>query len=673
MGRSRRGRARVGRGRARRGDGGGRRPVERGSPVAARRRAVHASRSPGATRSPSRTCGSARCGSPPASPTWSSPLAQSTGGPEAAAAGCDGLRLFTVAKATSLQPRDDVTGQWSACDASTAPAFSAVAFYFGQDLHRALGVKIGLVHSSWGGTPAEAWTSREALAAEPSLRPMVADFDAALNDPAAQKAFAARLEAWEAANYHQDVSNEGFPKGWAGPETDTAGWKRMDLPQQWEKAGLAIDGAVWFRRALEIPAEWAGKDLRLTLGAIDDFDTTYFAGEEIGRTGKETPGYYAVPRRYTVPGRLVKPGRTVIAVRVFDHYGGGGFSGAAPEMAIGPATGTGASLSLAGPWEYRVERELAPSTPDFATQPRYPSADNPNSPTVLYGAMIAPLTPLAIRGAIWYQGESNAGAAFQYRTLFPAMIRDWRRAWGRGDFPFLFVQLANFMARARGAGRERLGRAARGTDEDAVRPAHRHGGGDRHRRGGRHPPEEQGRRGPTPRALGARRHVRPGDREVRPPLRLLRPRGRRRARALPPRGRAEGGRRGREGLCDRGGRPPVALGRGAHRRRDGRRLLARRGATRGRPLRLGRQPGGDAAQRRGPSRLPLPHRRLADAHRPATRPPTATRSSRASTPTRASCAWGTTSTWSRAASSSSPACRSSPAATWCTGDSWATS
>ena len=373
-------------------------------------------------------------------------LAQSIGGPEAATAGCDGLRLFTVTKATSLQAKDDVTGQWSACDATTAPMFSAVAFYFGQEVHRALGVKVGLVHSSWGGTPAEARTSREALAAEPSLRPMFADFDDALHDPEAQKAFAARLEAWETTNYHQDVSNEGLPKGWARPETDSAGWAQMDLPRQWEKAGLAIDGAVWFRRAVDIPVAWAGKDLLLSLGALDDFDTTYFAGEEVGRTGKETPGYYSVPRRYTVPGRLVKPGRTVIAVRVFDHYGGGGFSGSAPEMTLGPAAG--APQSLAGTWEYRVERELPPSTPDFATQPRYPSPDNPNSPTVLYGAMIAPLTPLAIRGAIWYQGESNAGAAFQYRSLFPAMIRDWRKAWSRGDFPFLFVQLANYMARA---------------------------------------------------------------------------------------------------------------------------------------------------------------------------------------------------------------------------------
>jgi sialate O-acetylesterase len=156
------------------------------------------------------------------------PLAQSIGGPEAATAGCDGLRLFTVAKATSLREKDDASGQWAACDASTAPGFSAVAFFFGRELHRALGVKVGLVHSSWGGTPAEAWTSRSALEKEPSLRPLVADFDLALNDAEARKTFAARLEAWEAANYHRDVSNEGL--AWQSPRDPGLG--AMDLPSR---------------------------------------------------------------------------------------------------------------------------------------------------------------------------------------------------------------------------------------------------------------------------------------------------------------------------------------------------------------------------------------------------------------------------------------------------------
>jgi sialate O-acetylesterase len=380
------------------------------------------------------------------------PLRQATGGSEAARAGCDGLRLFTVAKATSLAPREDVSGQWLACDAPSAEAFSAVAFYFGQAVHRATSVKVGLVHTSWGGTPAEAWTSRGALENEPSLRPLVAGFDAALRDPAGRAAYQAKLEAWEKANYPQDESNEGAKQGWQRPEADTSAWSKMDLPQPWEKAGLAIDGAVWFRRTVEIPADWAGHDLVLSLGAIDDFDTTYVAGEEIGHTGVETPAYYSVPRKYTIPGRLVRPGRTVVAVRVFDHYGNGGFTGAAAELRLARKDGEGAALPLGGAWDYRVERRVEPRVPDYASQPRYPTPDDPNSPTVLYGAMIAPVTPLAIRGAVWYQGESNANGAYQYRTLFPTMIRDWRRAWGRGDFPFLFVQLANFMVRAKEPG-----------------------------------------------------------------------------------------------------------------------------------------------------------------------------------------------------------------------------
>jgi sialate O-acetylesterase len=375
-------------------------------------------------------------------------LAQANGGREAADAGCTDLRLFTVVKATSLRPKDDVGGQWLPCDATSAASFSAVAFFFGKEIAPALGVKVGLIHSSWGGTPAEAWTSREGLASSPVLQPMVADFEAALSNPEAQKAFAARLEAWEKANYPQDSGNDGAAQGWQKPATSTADWKQMDLPQQWEKAGLAIDGAVWFRRSIDIPAAWAGKDLRLSLGSLDDFDVTYFGGEQIGRTGRETPGYWSTPRRYTVPGRLVTAGRSLIAVRVFDHFGGGGFSGVTPDLWIAPIDASAQAIPLAGPWEYRVERALPPATPDFASQPRALSPDNPNSPTVLFGAMIAPLTPLTIRGVIWYQGENNAGAAFQYRTLFPALIRDWRRAWGRGDFPFLFVQLANYMQRS---------------------------------------------------------------------------------------------------------------------------------------------------------------------------------------------------------------------------------
>ncbi|HYL98787.1 MAG TPA: sialate O-acetylesterase, partial [Blastocatellia bacterium] len=141
--------------------------------------------------------------------------------------------------------------------------------------------------------------------------------------------------------------------------------------------------------------------------------------------------------------------RNVIAVRVFDQVGNGGFGGNPDQMFIGPDKHQEkANMRLDGDWLYKVELSLTPKNPDWSSRPSPPSGpNNPNSPSVLYNAMLAPLTPYAIRGVIWYQGESNAGRAYQYRTLFPTMIRDWRAAWGEGPFPFYFVQLANFMAR----------------------------------------------------------------------------------------------------------------------------------------------------------------------------------------------------------------------------------
>lgn len=360
------------------------------------------------------------------------------------------IRLFTVAKATSVTPEDDVDGRWVVCTPETALSFSAVAFYFGRELHEKLGVPVGLIHTSWGGTPAEAWTSREALLADASLAPMVATLDSAAKDlPAAQKAYEAARAKWEAEHFVQDPGNTGVGLGYARPEYSDDDWKTMELPQPWESAGLEIDGAVWYRRSVDVPADWAGKELMLSLGPIDDFDTTYFNGEQVGATGPETQNSYIQPRKYSIPGRLVHAGRNVIAVRVFDHIGGGGFGGFAGDMTLAPVGApTGSLLSIAGPWRYKVAFGVPGHVVDWSGQPSPPmGADNQNSPTVLYNAMIAPIVPLTIRGAIWYQGEANADRALQYRTLFPTMIRDWRKRWGLGDFPFYFVQLANYQAR----------------------------------------------------------------------------------------------------------------------------------------------------------------------------------------------------------------------------------
>ena len=356
------------------------------------------------------------------------------------------IRLFTVEHQTAVAPLTDVQGHWVVTTPEEAAHFSAVGYFFGRELHQRLKAPIGLIDSSWGGTPAEAWTSHEALLSAPELKPILEKYESSLKAlPQTKETYARALAQWEEKNLYIDSGNKGEASGYADPATPTTDWATMDLPKQFETAGLLIDGAVWFRKVLELPESWAAKDLVLNLPPVDDLDITYFNGTKIGSTGRETPNSYMVPRKYVVPGSLVRPGKNVIAVRVFDSAGEGGFSRGG-AFSIGPA-GAGESqvISLRGVWDYKVELALEPKHPDWGTRPEAVGVSNQNSPSVLYNAMIAPLVPFAIRGVIWYQGESNAGRAYQYRTLFPLMIRNWRSAWGH-DFPFYFVQLPNWHA-----------------------------------------------------------------------------------------------------------------------------------------------------------------------------------------------------------------------------------
>jgi sialate O-acetylesterase len=171
-------------------------------------------------------------------------------------------------------------------------------------------------------------------------------------------------------------------------------------------------------------------------------DSTWINGTRVG--GIEAPGRWQTPRKYKIDPAIIKPGRNVIAVKVIDTGGGGGIYGNPDQMKLGPAQAADESaIRLAGQWRYKKGFDLKSMPP----QPRPPVlVNNPNAPTSLYNAMIAPLLPYGIQGAIWYQGESNAGRAYQYRQLFPAMIQNWRQDFKQGNFSFLFVQLANFMA-----------------------------------------------------------------------------------------------------------------------------------------------------------------------------------------------------------------------------------
>ncbi len=350
---------------------------------------------------------------------------------EIAKADYPAMRLFTVKRGTSHHPKDDVeTDGWHAVSPATVESFSATAYFFGRHLHEHLSVPIGLIHTSWGGTAAEAWTSAASLRRIPdfaALMDSIAKVPPA-NDEELKDRFKLAMEKWRASI---NAADQGLSGGWYGVLSDPGGWKTMRLPSTWETAGLEnLDGVVWFRRTVQVPAGWRGKRLYLELGPIDDEDETWFNGVKVGTTSG-----YAVPRRYEIPTSLVSSGLNEIAVRVLDTHGYGGIWGKPEEMKLKDSYGN--SVSLAGNWRYRI----AIGTREMPPEPLDPLS--PNHPTVLFNAMIAPLVPFPVRGFIWYQGESNAGRAYQYRTLFPAMIRDWRSHW-KAVLPFYFVQLANY-------------------------------------------------------------------------------------------------------------------------------------------------------------------------------------------------------------------------------------
>jgi sialate O-acetylesterase len=354
------------------------------------------------------------------------------------------IRLFTAANIAVVERQQDVPGKWSVCSPQEIGDFSAVAYFFGRELFQKLKMPVGLVNTSWGGTIAEAWTSREALMGHPLFRARTLAYEKNLKHFQKDRAdYEAKMKEGEEKCYPADPGNKGFRKGWADPSTPTADWKTMEMPGFWQAVGMKFSGVFWFRKEVEVPSSWAGKDLTLYLAACDKHDTTYFNNVEVGGIGRENPNAWSTPRVYRIPGRLVKAGRNVIAVRIYSYVYAGGMMGPASNLKLQLADVDDPSpISLAGPWRYRIEHNFGFIAPVASMLP--PGPGNPNSPFALYRGMIEPLMPYGIRGAIWYQGESNADRAYEYRTLFPLMIRSWRKAWRQGNFPFLFVQLANY-------------------------------------------------------------------------------------------------------------------------------------------------------------------------------------------------------------------------------------
>jgi sialate O-acetylesterase len=374
------------------------------------------------------------------------PLCQTQNFPdEIVAANFPSIRLFNVPRRTAEKPVSDIPdGKWCSCTPESVSQFSAVAYFFGRELRRNLGVPVGLINVSWGGTAAESWISRDGLLVEPGVRSIIDAYDRDQSDmPAAMARWKAELAAIDKRT--SDTGDTGWPRGWADMPEPSGNWKDIKLPSYWQAQGLNFSGVLWFRKVVDVPAAWAGKDLTLSIGATDKSDITYFNNVKVGSiTMQQRPDSWSYLRTYTVPGKLVEAGKNIIAVRVHSDRYSGGMTGPADVMKLAcPEDLTTEPILLDGVWRYAVEANYGLVT--IPTEPFGPG--NPFTPCSLFNGMIAPLTPFAMRGAIWYQGESNTDRTRQYRTLFPALINDWRRSWGRDDFAFYFVQLANYMGR----------------------------------------------------------------------------------------------------------------------------------------------------------------------------------------------------------------------------------
>jgi sialate O-acetylesterase len=367
-------------------------------------------------------------------PEWGGPI----DGSEAAIqeANNPNIRLFTVKKAYSFSPVDTCSGKWEACTPETAKDFSATGYFFGRTLSQKLNIPIGLIHTSWGGTAAEAWTSNEFVSKIPKFVNAGAKCDPELYYKTAIDNYYKEQEKW--------VKSIGFTVSPEGPEWSTStsagtGWLDARVPAEWGATPVgAYSGMVEYRLAFKVPKSMVGKPVVIELGPIDEMDVTWLNGKLIG--SHLNPGDWATPRKYEVPAGILKSGENILALKVANISGQGGINGKDADVKISIANSKGKFQSLAGTWQIRKAESFGklPPVPDCI------NCNYPNTPTMLYNAMIKPLVPFGIKGAIWYQGESNRYDGLLYRQIFSGMIQNWRADWKQGDFPFYYVQIAPY-------------------------------------------------------------------------------------------------------------------------------------------------------------------------------------------------------------------------------------
>lgn len=340
------------------------------------------------------------------------------------------IRQYTVPMVYDFKnPIDEVSGgNWVPVTPETIYSFSAIGYFFSKKIYDKYKIPIGLLFTAIGGTPAEAWISQDTMTRFDRFDDIIKKCkqDSYIQDLTNKEN--EYNNQWYSEIYQADEGLHDKTAPWYSDECNDIDWKTMELPASFRGTELETirGGAVWLRKEIEIPDNMAGKEGKLIFGTIIDADDTYINGVKVGNTG-----YLYPPRRYKIPEGLLKAGKNIITVRVIMTQNIGGVVSDMPYfIKVGNE-----QIPVSGTWKYKV---------GAITRPQNPTTFFQNMPSGVYNGMIYPLRKYAITGALWYQGESNTGETYDYKDLFEAVISDWRKLWKQGDFPFYYVQLANY-------------------------------------------------------------------------------------------------------------------------------------------------------------------------------------------------------------------------------------
>ena len=339
------------------------------------------------------------------------------------------IRQYVVSTAydfNASQP-DLASGSWEAANPETVLHFTATGYFFAKTLFEKYHVPIGLINASVGGSPVQAWLSEDALKPFPEYLGQAEKFKDSRYRDSIKTSDSVVSTEWYANLWKNDTGLHETPT-WLDTGYHANSWPTTHVPSYWKDNGLKdVHGVVWFRKEIELPGTMAGKPAKLLLGRIVDRDSVFVNGHFVGTTGYQYP-----PRKYSIAAGVLKAGRNEIIVRIINSWGAGGFVKDKPYQLIVDTK----TIDLKGNWRYKLGVRAGPLVaPTFFQY----------QPLGLYNSMISPLLNYRIKGILWYQGEANTSKPREYRDLVASLIADWRQKWKLGNFPFLYVQLANYL------------------------------------------------------------------------------------------------------------------------------------------------------------------------------------------------------------------------------------